>query len=244
MTNVLPQQAGLEVSNVIYQYNTVKNVEDYMIVSVQNENALGDGYIFREIDDWSGLPGNKISKVVPAGNIPIQYWGNGEIAVEGLGTVENARVVYTYQFDPCFDPQSDPSCPGYIAPFTFTPDTYQDPLDDSLIQDELNKKYDSKKDKEEEQRRRFEQMQEKKERLQLALGAVNSALFTANAVAQEAMLFAMNQKIETYYTTIPGGTYKESAQYTSEQMPDNASARRVNLAQQVLHQQMVDAQYK
>ena len=67
MTNVLPQQLGLTVGNVIYQYTTVKNTDDDMVVSVQNENARGEGYIFRSVDDWSGLPGNSINKVVPAG---------------------------------------------------------------------------------------------------------------------------------------------------------------------------------
>ena len=56
MTQVLPQQAGLTVNGVIYSYETVKETEDAMLVHVQNENALGEGYIFRETDDWSGLP--------------------------------------------------------------------------------------------------------------------------------------------------------------------------------------------
>ena len=55
MQNILPQQAGLTVGNVIYKYTAVKNEQDDMLVHVQNEDALGDGYIFRETDDWSGL---------------------------------------------------------------------------------------------------------------------------------------------------------------------------------------------
>ena len=55
MQNVLPQQAGLTVGSVIYRYTAVKNIEDDMLVHVQNEDALGSGYIFRETDDWSGL---------------------------------------------------------------------------------------------------------------------------------------------------------------------------------------------
>ena len=65
MQNILPQQAGLTVGNVIYRYTAVKNIEDDMLVHVQNEDALGDGYIFRETDDWSGLEGNKIYKIIP-----------------------------------------------------------------------------------------------------------------------------------------------------------------------------------
>ena len=62
MTNVLPQQAGLTVGNVIYQYDTVKQTEDEMLVHVQNEDAQGEGYIFRETDNWSGLPSNRIRR--------------------------------------------------------------------------------------------------------------------------------------------------------------------------------------
>ena len=72
MQNILPQQAGLTVGNVIYRYTAVKNAEDDMLVHVQNEDALGNGYIFRETDDWSGLEGNKIYKVVPTGGIPLE----------------------------------------------------------------------------------------------------------------------------------------------------------------------------
>jgi len=65
MSNVLPQQAGLQVTGVVYQYTAVKDPEDDMIVHVQNQNAQDSGYIFRETDDWSGLPGNTINKLIP-----------------------------------------------------------------------------------------------------------------------------------------------------------------------------------
>ena len=54
MSQILPQQAGLQVNNVFYRYTTIKDEEDEMVVYVQNENAQGDGYIFREVDDWTG----------------------------------------------------------------------------------------------------------------------------------------------------------------------------------------------
>ena len=72
MNNVLPQQAGLQVNNVIYQYTVDKDPSDDMVVHVQNENAQGNGNIFRETDDWSGLPGNTINKIVAVSDIPIQ----------------------------------------------------------------------------------------------------------------------------------------------------------------------------
>ena len=121
MRNVLPQQAGLEVTGVIYRYVDQRPWSD-MIVYVQNEDAQNEGeYIFREADDWSGRPGNSIFKLVPTENILIDRWGDGSIEVEGEGSVEDATVVYNYRFDPCFDLQSDPSCQTTYHPFLISP---------------------------------------------------------------------------------------------------------------------------
>ena len=73
MQNIIPQQAGLTIGNVVYRYTAVKNIEDDMLVHVQNKDAQGDGYIFRETDDWSGLAGNKIYKVVATGEWNYSY---------------------------------------------------------------------------------------------------------------------------------------------------------------------------
>ena len=49
MTNVLPQQMGLEVTNIFYRYTAVKDPDTGMIVYVQNEDAANEGeYVFRE----------------------------------------------------------------------------------------------------------------------------------------------------------------------------------------------------
>lgn len=114
MGNVLPDQTGLIVNDVIYSYTAVKDPADPFTVTLRNENAKVPGqYIFSETDDWTGLPGSKINKVVPTGNIDIKYWGDGEIATTGIGTVEEPKVFYTYRYDPCYNPQTDPSCPGF-----------------------------------------------------------------------------------------------------------------------------------
>ena len=52
MTNILPAYTGLEVNGLVYQYTTIKDAEDDMIVYVQNENAQGDGYIFTFADNF------------------------------------------------------------------------------------------------------------------------------------------------------------------------------------------------
>ena len=247
MTNVLPQQAGLEVNGVVYRYTTVKKTEDDMIVNIQNLNAQGQGYIFRNSDDWSGLPGNTIARAIPVNNIPIQFWGDGSIDVEGEGDVINASVVYTYQFDPCFNPQSDPSCPGYIDFSQYSIETVEgyDPLDDEFIRQEMERKAKlDDEDEKERQRKKVEAQKKQRQRLEVALGAIDSALMTAEAEAKAADFFALAEIPQNYTVLdIPGGVYNESTRLVDAKLPDNSRALRNNWAQQLLHEQMIDLQY-
>lgn len=246
MTQVLPQQAGLTVNGVIYSYETVKQTEDAMLVHVQNENALGEGYIFRETDDWTGLPSNRINKLVATGSIPIEYWGNGSIEVEGKGEVKDASVIYNYSYEPCFDPQSSPECPGYRDPnlLVNTDTGYEDPMEDPFIKEELERKADLE-DEDQEEAERKAMATKVRERLQVALGAVNTALMEADAAAKEAEFMAMATLPTTYLnTTISGGTYNDvPPPYEDKQLPQNASGRRMGFAQQKLHDEMVQSQY-
>lgn len=247
MTNVLPQQAGLEVNGVVYRYTTVKKPEDPMVVNIQNFNALSSGYIFRSSDNWTGLPGNTIQKAVPVNNIPIQFWGDGSIDVEGQGEVVNASVVYTYQFDPCFNPQSDPSCPGYkdLTQYSIEVTEGYDPLDDEFIRQELERKasLDDEEEKDR-QRRKTESEKKQRDRLEIALSAIDSALLTAEAEAAAVDFFALADIPQTYVVMdIPGGIYNESVRLFDTKLPDNARALRQNWAQQLLHEQMIDLQY-
>ena len=247
MSQVLPQQAGLQVSNVFYRYTTVKDPNDPMVVSVQNEDAMGPGYIFREVDDWSGKPGNTINKLVATGGIDISRWGPGSISVEGFGTVQDASVVYSYSYDPCFDPQSSPECPGYIDPYVVqNVFEYKDPLDDEFIKDALDNEVELKDDEaEEEERLQAEKEASKEQRLEVALGAVNAALMTAQAVAAADKLIAMNNHIQNYQAVeMRGGQYKEEASMTDTKLPENRKGLRVGLAQQLLHEEMVQSQYQ
>jgi len=247
MTNILPQQAGLTVGNVVYKYTAVKNTEDDMVVHVQNENALGEGYIFRSSDDWSRLPGNTINKVVPVNDIDISYWGNGSIEVDGFGTVEDASVIYTYQYDPCFDPQSGPDCPGYIAPVEFDANQVSYEEDRQYIQDELDRKKTLKDEEEQEELDRKTMLAKKRresdERLEVLLGFVNTNALSQEQLIMHGQLAAMNGLSSSYYTTIPGGTYQETIALIDSKLPDAKKGLRVNLATQILHQKMVDLQY-
>jgi hypothetical protein len=248
MKNILPQQAGLEVNAVVYRYTTVKDPKDDMIVSIQNLNAKDTGYIFRSVDNWSGLPGNTIQKSVAVPNVLIDFWGDGEIDIQGKGEVKDAFVAYSYQFNPCFDPQSDPSCPGYKIPVEFTVEVtpVQDPLDDDFVKQQLEKKVEKEDETEKENQRRrvSEQKANMRDRLEVALSANIPQLMNDEAEKQEMAFFALAQIPSAYEIDIPGGVYNETIRLVDSKLPDNPRALRNNWAQQLLHEQMVDLQYK
>lgn len=260
MDNVLPQGIpGLDIDLVIYNYTPIKETQDDMVVHIQNENANGTGYIFRESDDWSGLQGGtEIRKVIPVIPMNRSYWGDGSIEVEGTGTVENPSVIYNYRVDPCYDPQFDPNCPEYQQPQppqveTVDIDSLYNPLEDDAVtnalastddveyeDDESKSEEDLKKEKEEEERDRAD-------RLERALSASQNAVLFSEAIAQSQMLDAMNLAInmnQYYSASIDGGTYRESVVLVDKQLPENRRGLRNGLAQQLLHERMVDSQYE
>ena len=250
MQNILPQQAGLEVTGVIYRYVAVKDPESDMIVYVQNEDAQNEGeYIFREADDWSGRPGNSIFKLVPVENIRLERWGDGSIEIDGEGTVEDARVIYNYQFDPCFDPQSDPSCPDYVPPIPDIPEvdlSMYDDMNAKFVQDdEESKKVERSDEEQEEIDRRKALAQKRRERLEVALGAgQNPQLLDNTAQAQYNALLAAALPEPYLETVIDGGVYEETTVLVDGKLPTNPKGKRVSMAQQLLHEKMVNAQYE
>lgn len=250
MRNIIPQQAGLTISNVIYQYTTVKETADDMVVHVQNENALGSGYIFRSSDDWSGKPGNTINKIVPVPNVDLSFWGDGSIEVDGIGAVVDPSVIYTYQYKPCFDPQSDPTCPGWIDPQvqmimdgTQVVEVY-DPLSDEYIQQELAKKAQIEEENLQEKNRRVREQERKTDRLERILGVVNVTLLASEAEIKATELFALNYIPSSYNKEMKGGVYNDKPTLKDNKLPVNLNARKVGLAQQLLHEDMVNSQYQ
>ena len=257
MGNVLPTPPGLDINAVIYRYTIRKETGEEVIVNVQNENANGTGYIFRETDEWKpgSLDGTQINKVVGVGSIHRDLWGDGSIEVQGNGSVEDANVIYSYKVTPCYDPQFDPNCPGYqvqvpdIAQVDYDiydatagdADQAQYNPDDELYEDE------EVLTEEEKAEREAEEEKDSKERLEKALAAAdNSALF-ANALAVSQMIDSINLAINmnSYYSaTIPGGSYSDSIVLVDKQIPENKQGLRNGLAQQILHERMIDMQYK
>ena len=244
MTNILPSQAGLEVNGLVYQYTAVKDPETGMIVYVQNEYADGSGYIFRNADDWTGLPGNTIRKKFALPNLGAELWGPGSIEVEGEGSVENASVVYSYRYDTCFDPQSDPNCPGYEEQVEVPEIAIYDPLQDPLVQEDMERKARIQEEEEEQERqRRREEWAVSNALEDLLADGNNPSLIDPVA---EAMALALTSRVlpTNYYNGLEGREYFDTVVLEGGDIADNAKARRSNLAQQLLHQQMVDSQYE
>ena len=259
MDNVLPNGIpGLDINLIIYSYTPNKETADDMVVHIQNENAAGTGYIFRESDDWSGQPGGiEIRKAVPVVPSNRSLWGNGSIEVEGTGTVEEPFVFYNYRVDPCYDPQFDPNCPGYQTPAppeieTVDVDSLYNSLDDENVQNAMtttDAEYEANEDEKSEEELAKEEEEEEKdseERLEKALAAAETSLMFAEAVAQSQLLQSMNMAINmnSYYSAnINGGTYKDSVVLVDKKLPENRQALRNGFAQQLLHEKMIDMQY-
>lgn len=256
MSTVLPDPPGLDIQGVIYSYVIRKEDGSLVQVHVQNELAGGDGYIFRESDIWEpgSQDGTRLSRVVPVvPGLPRELWGDGSINVEGEGSVDQARVLYQYRVDPCFDPQSSPACPGYVEPayniyepaFSIYDATAEGHDRISQFEDPYGESEEESEEEREERER--EEERDRAERLEKALSAADAtALFAqAFAASQALQTMALAVNMNSYYSaTIPGGNYSDTIELRDKQLPDNPSARRNNLAQQLLHQRMVDMQYK
>lgn len=248
MANVVPQYSGLAINGVVYQYTTIKNDEDEMRVHVQNENALGTGYIFRETNDWTGVPGNTINRAVPVDYIPIEYWGDGSILVEGEGQVSDPTVIYTYRYDDTcvVDPQARSDCPGYMPPTyeELKVDAY-DPLDDDIIQNELDRKAVIEDQTEDDRdRRRVSAKKKEKERLEKLLGITELTDLSGPAEQLHEDLLKLDVIPSSYNVSLPSTVYKDTRVLTDSELPDNKNARRVRYAQQSLHDKLVNLQYE
>lgn len=249
MSNVVPNVPGLGISGVFYQYTIDKDPAADALVHVQNENALGTGYIFRETDDWSGIAGNTITKGVPVPNIPLEYWGIGSIELEGEGSISDASVIYAYRVDECANPQASPACEGYVPPAT--PVTTEQQATYDVLEDEAYRIATQKTEQEykDEEAAKEDQSddKERKARLERGLAASKNALALVNGISQDAILVAMSYTagVDAYYAaSIDGGSYADAPMLVDGKLPENKRGLRNGLAQQVLHEQMIGSQYQ
>ena len=231
----VPTVSGVDINGVFYRYTAVKNQADPYTVSIQNEAADGNGYIFRETDDWSGKSGATIQRFVPLQYSPLGNWGEGSIAEVGIGSVEEPVVLYSYRQDlDAIQPELPtlPEIPTYDALADGYVNAALQPTDRTLYEDDEFNKSDSE--------------EEDDGRLEKALAAQENALTLAGGVTQVALLQAMNSAtdLNNYYAQqIAGGRYPEPVVLIGKNIPDNRRALR-SLGQQKLHTQLVDLQYK
>ena len=248
MRDILPVPGGLMINGMIYRYTIEKERDAAAQVHIQNENALDEGYIVRETDDWTNLPGSTINKLITLPNIPMEYFGDGSIEVEGEATVIDPTVVYSYMLDPCFIPLSDPSCPGFMqALYDWMKEnglladdaTIDDPFFNEFVQAAL----DQEANLDEEEAKKEEEKEEDEEIEKLNAGASVEALADPAAQAAVMQALATIPNFDQYYAVnIQGGAYEESLVLEDAELPDNVSAMR-NLAQDTLHRSMVRSQY-
>ena len=252
MQNILPGISGLTVDGVIYQYSTIKNQQDPMTVTIQNKDAMGTGYIFRNQDDWTGLKGTTITRVIPVDNIPGNRWGDGEISIVGKGSVSDASVFYKYRYDTCVNPLSSPSCPGYaeamLKSLTLKNVEISDPLTEEMRKSMNESKAlcspNQSSCSTKENKKRGEEYSKKNKEDDKKKTIINSLLSPKdNEVALQFEKMNDLPGLVLYSVSLPGGIYKDSLRYSDKILPDNRRARSLGLAQERMHESMVNSQY-
>lgn len=255
MTGILPDASQpwieVQVNGLTYRYTMTKDPNEDVKVYVRNEDPVNGGYVFEEVDDWNGLPGSTIQKYFRFNYIDSSRFGDGEIAVEGNGSVSDSIVTYNYRVDindmlmKCAaTPLADPSCPGFMEALLEylknlkDPDP-NDPFYDEWVQAQLEKELELDED---ELKRKEES---KEESLEKRMGGKNTVDAMVDVKQQEALLVALADvgKIEPYYQVeIQGGEYEETVTLEDSEIPDNPRALR-SLASDANHKKMVRSQY-
>ena len=221
MQNILPAETGLVVNGIAWRYSVDKNAADAFQVNIE-QNSIAGSRLFTFTDNWTGLPGNNITRGAPL-NLLGENMASGALTTDGFGTVSNESIVYTYQYDSCAEPTL--GCPNFVpsAPTVEVP-SYE--LENATLRDE---------DQEDLERRQM--MQKQTERAREA---------GSNAVAQAtlaAQFFALDIVPTSYYVALEGGDIQDSF-LPGKDISDNKRGRRMGFAQQRLHSEMVNAQYE
>ena len=254
MGTVVPQNSGITITGMLYQYTVNKEKADDLTVTIRNEDTqygidpeIVNPYVFSYTDDWSGRDPETIRKIVNGMRISGLRFGDGEIVTDGTGTVSDPEVRYLYNFDPCYDPLYDPTCPGYDEAVLAWALQYvkwedidiNDPYYLKEVQDVLNQEAEAvetiNNDEEPE-----EETDKKMNELASDSGFAEYSAINNNIYSN---LTRINI-IESYYgIDIPGNEYQDNAFYEASEMSDNATAMR-SLAQDNVHKQMVRSQYE
>ena len=236
---------GMDVSGVTYKYTPIKNKEDDYVVTLENDK-VGGGYVFQDKQDWSQREGGiEIRRTIALPYLPLAVFGDGRLKQEGTGSIEGADVRYIYRFDSCFDPQSDPNCPGYVKP---KPPPLPDIPDYDALQDESVSLAQKETDKEllEDEQADKDDEEEDEESLESKLADTTNALTIANEISQSAILKELNNvtNLTNYYVyTIPDNYYPDTVALQGGTIVDNRRALR-SLSQDARMNEMIEEQYK
>ena len=237
---------GMDVSGVTYKYTPIKNKNDDYVVTLENDK-VGGGYVFQDVQDWSQREGGtEIRRTIALPYTPIAVFGDGRLKQEGTGSIEGANVRYIYRFDPCFDPQSDPNCPNYKKP---PPPKLPEIPDYDALQDEsvaIAQKETDRKLSKEDQAEKEEDEEEDEESLEFMLADVENAIAMANEIAQSVILQQLNNvtNLKKYYvSTIPDNYYPDAVALQGGTIVDNRRALR-SLSQDARMNEMIEEQYK
>jgi len=236
---------GMDVSGVTYKYTPIKNKNDNYVVTLENDK-VGGGYVFQDKQDWSQREGGiEVRRTIALPYTPLAVFGDGRLKQEGTGSIENADVRYIYRFDPCFDPQSDPSCPGYKKP---EPPQLPNIPDYDALQDESVLLAQKKTDRQllEDEQAEKDDEEEDEESLESKLADTTNALTIANEISQSNILKELNNvtNLTNYYvSTIPDNYYPDAVALQGGTIVDNRRALR-SLSQDARMNEMIEEQYK
>jgi hypothetical protein len=220
-------------------------------VYVRNEDAVNGGYVFEEVDDWSGLPGNSILKNFRFAGIPGEQWGEGSITVDGNGTVSDASVIYLYKMDVtepdiiCTNPIISPECPGFLdALYKYLEGLeYVDPEDEFYeywVEIQEDREVETEKDEIEVVEENEEDNLEKSLKTDPDVGGFIDGFVQQGLLKQ----LANDPLIQPYYVVEYPETIvlQDTLQLEDTVLPDNNRAMR-QLANDAKHYSMVRSQY-
>jgi hypothetical protein len=101
-----------------------------------------------------------------------------------------------------------------------------------------------KEDEEKKEREKTFSEEEIEERLEKLLGVINTDLMAQEAQALHDALASINYLPISYLKQVNGGEYRDARRLQDAKLPNNNRGARVGLAQQVLHEKMVQSQYQ
>lgn len=258
MPDVLPDYSAphvsLQINGLTYYYVITKDAESDAQVYVRNEDTVNGGYIFEEVDDWSGLPGNSIQKYFRFPGSDAAQWGDGSITVNGDGTINDASVIYLYRMDIgeediiCTNPLASPECPGYLdALYKYLSSledvSVDDPYYDEWVQVQLQREAELEEEQaEQDDDNQKESEDDLEQRLQVdpEVGGLIDVDLQDRVLYELAAPFAIEPYIVVDYPDVLELT--DTLQIEDTTLPDNNRALR-QLASDATHYSMVRSQY-